>query len=55
MHYAVLVFIDTELTPQTIVNEVVSNLDFDNQEVTLAIVFDNGRQVAVYYPKEERK
>lgn len=55
MRYAVLLFLDTERTPQTIVNEVVSNLDFDNQEVTLAIVLDKGRQVAVYYPKEERK
>ena len=55
MRYAVLVFLDTERTPQTIANEIVSNLDFDNQEVTSVVVLtDDGKQVAVYDRKEER-
>lgn len=49
MRYAVIVFIDTKRRPQAIVNEIVSNLDFDNQEVISAIVLTNkGRQVAIY-------
>jgi hypothetical protein len=49
MRYVVVVFLDTERTPRTIVNEVVSNLDFDNQEVVSAtILTDDGLQVAVY-------
>ena len=56
MKYAVLVFLDTKRKPQIIANEVVSNLDFDNQEVTSVVVLTvNGKQVAVYDRKEESK
>jgi hypothetical protein len=53
MRYAVLVFLDSNRKPKTIVNEVVSNLDFDNQEVTAAVVLNaKGKRLAVYDRKE---
>lgn len=53
MRYAVLVMLDTEMPPETIIEEIRSNLEFDlfstNTTIKYAIVLtDDGEEVAAY-------
>jgi hypothetical protein len=57
VRYAVIVMLDSEMTPQTIVNEIVSNLEFDGSTETVVrsvvVLIDDATEVAVY-DKEQK-
>jgi hypothetical protein len=58
MRYAVLAFIDTDRTPCSIIEEIVSTLTFDAMPATdvvwVTVLTDDGYEVATYTNKEER-
>lgn len=51
MRYAVVVMLDTEIQPQKIIEEIVSNLEFDAATQTtvssVVVLVDDGEEVAV--------
>ncbi len=59
MRYAVVVMLDTGRTPTNVIQEVVSNLEFDvaTQTTVLSVVVlvDDATEVAVYDRKEKKK
>ena len=56
MRYAVVVMLDTERTPRNVIDEIVSNLEFDvstHTEVqSVVVLMDDATEVAVYDRKE---
>lgn len=52
MRYAVVVMLDTELPPQKMIEEIVSNLEFDPATQTavssVVVLTDDGEELAVY-------
>ena len=58
MKYAVIVMLETELTPQNIVEEIVSNLEFDPATQTVVhsvvVLIDDATEVALYERKEPK-
>jgi hypothetical protein len=48
MRLVVIAFLDTERKPQEIADEIVSNLDFDNQVLSVVVLTEDGKEVGNY-------
>ena len=58
MRYAVIVMLDTERTPDNIIGEIVSNLEFDPTPATtvdaVVVLTDDGTEIGTYNRKEKK-
>lgn len=54
MRYAILAFVDSEDAPEGILDEIVSDLEFDHRTTVIAVqvLTEDGNLVAVYEPKD---
>lgn len=57
MQFAVIVFLDTDASPETIINEIVSQLEFEPSTHTVvhsvAVLLDDSTEVGIYERKKE--
>ncbi len=59
MRFALIVMLDTERSPQNVMGEIVSHLEFEpvtqTTVLSVAVFNDDGEEVAVYDRKEKKK